>query len=81
MPPPSTAAKSLFPSAEDAIERQGEFGAEFDFHVTPESVDVKMGPPETTAASLLPSAEATTDAQFAEGAEFEIQIVPQFVEL
>ena len=81
MRPPLTAATSLFPSAEEAMQIQLVVGALFVVHVAPPSADVQMPPPLATAANRLPSAEEARQVQRQRGAVVLVQRIPALVEM
>src|ERR1700684_4283346 len=90
LPLPPTAAISLLPSAEEAIEDQprwiipcGPGGTMFVIQVAPKSDEVKIFVlPLATAANFVPSADKATENQLTLGALVAcVQTTPEFVEV
>jgi len=81
-------AASFVPSAEETMLNQLSWtGTEFELHIAPEFVEVRIMPaPWETATSLVPSADEATPSHFHStfaynGTLFEIQVFPELVEV
>jgi len=72
---------SLFPSADEVIEREGPPKcAPLVAHAIPEFVEVKIMPPTATAANLAPFADEVIEYQPLVGTQVGVQVKPELAE-